>query len=88
MVMNGAEKELRRDVVRGGFGWDWHCYFYSSFVTSYSAQTHNHPQLTKKAKATTASVKEFVDDVVAQPTATATSSDDTLGHKCSIKEIF
>ena len=51
-----------------------------SFVTSYSAQTHNHQQLTKKAKATTASVKEFVDvdDV----------SDDTLGHKCSIKEIF
>ena len=80
MVINVAEKELRRDVVRGGFGWDWHCYFYSSFVTSYSAQTHNHPQLTKKAKATTASVKEFVDvdDV----------SDDTLGHKCSIKEIF
>lgn len=80
MVINVAEKELRRYVVRGGFGWDWHCYFYSSFVTSYSAQTHNHQQLTKKAKATTASVKEFVDvdDV----------SDDTLGHKCSIKEIF
>ena len=44
--------------------------------------THHQPQLTKKAKATAAAVKEPVAAVVAQPTATSSSpySDDTGRH--------